>query len=78
LTNQQKSFPYSLPSKRRFIPDGKLSSNGIYKGTALRAVTLNMGGIGTGCVAFSGDGGLRQWQLQSRTFFFQSSHDFVF
>lgn len=26
------------------------------------AVTLPLGGLGTGTIAFSGDGGLRQWQ----------------
>jgi non-lysosomal glucosylceramidase len=34
-----------------------------YRGEALRAVTLPLGGIGTGTVALAGDGGLRQWQL---------------
>jgi uncharacterized protein (DUF608 family) len=34
-----------------------------YRGEALRAVTLPLGGIGTGTVALAGDGGLRQWQI---------------
>jgi uncharacterized protein (DUF608 family) len=34
-----------------------------YRGEALRAVTLPLGGIGTGSVALAGDGGLRQWQI---------------
>ena len=34
-----------------------------YRGGALRAVTLPLGGIGTGSVALAGDGGLRQWQI---------------
>ena len=34
-----------------------------YRGERLRAVTLPLGGIGTGCVALAGDGGLRQWQI---------------
>src|SRR3981189_1128149 len=35
----------------------------VYRGEALRALTLPLGGIGTGTVALAGDGGLRQWQL---------------
>jgi non-lysosomal glucosylceramidase len=34
-----------------------------YRGEALRAVALPLGGIGTGSVAMAGDGGLRQWQI---------------
>lgn len=34
-----------------------------YRGDALRALTLPLGGIGTGSVALAGDGGLRQWQI---------------
>ena len=34
-----------------------------YRGEALRAVTLPLGGIGTGSVALAGDGSLRQWQI---------------
>lgn len=34
-----------------------------YRGDALRAVALPLGGIGTGSVALAGDGGLRQWQI---------------
>src|SRR5438045_65681 len=34
-----------------------------YRGAALRAVALPLGGIGTGSVALAGDGGLRQWQI---------------
>jgi uncharacterized protein (DUF608 family) len=34
-----------------------------YRGEALRAVALPLGGIGTGTVALAGDGGLRQWQI---------------
>ena len=34
-----------------------------HRGEALRAVTLPLGGIGTGSVALAGDGGLRQWQI---------------
>ena len=32
----------------------------IYRGEALRALTLPLGGIGTGSIALAGDGGLRQ------------------
>src|ERR1700682_1778666 len=38
-------------------------SGPIYRGEALRALTLPLGGVGTGTVALAGDGGLRQWQL---------------
>jgi non-lysosomal glucosylceramidase len=34
-----------------------------YRGDALRAVALPLGGIGAGSVALAGDGGLRQWQI---------------
>ena len=34
-----------------------------FRGEALRAVALPLGGIGTGSVAMAGDGGLRQWQI---------------
>jgi uncharacterized protein (DUF608 family) len=34
-----------------------------YRGEALRAVALPLGGIGTGSMALAGDGGLRQWQI---------------
>jgi non-lysosomal glucosylceramidase len=36
-----------------------------YRGEALRAVALPIGGIGTGSVAVAGDGGLRQWQISN-------------
>lgn len=35
----------------------------IYRGEALRAVALPLGGIGTGNLAIAGDGTLRQWQI---------------
>lgn len=35
----------------------------IYRGENLRAVAMPLGGIGTGCIALAGDGGLRQWQI---------------
>src|SRR4030081_2665238 len=35
----------------------------VYRGEALRALALPLGGIGTGSVALAGDGGLRQWQI---------------
>src|ERR1700716_1636401 len=38
-------------------------SGPLYRGEALRAVALPLGGLGTGSIAVAGDGGLRQWQL---------------
>jgi uncharacterized protein (DUF608 family) len=35
----------------------------VYRGEALRALALPLGGIGTGSIALAGDGGLRQWQI---------------
>jgi uncharacterized protein (DUF608 family) len=35
----------------------------IYRGERLRALTMPLGGIGTGSIALAGDGGLRQWQI---------------
>ncbi|MFW5868516.1 MAG: GH116 family glycosyl-hydrolase, partial [Armatimonadota bacterium] len=35
----------------------------VYSGDSLRAVTMPMGGIGTGNFALAGDGTLRQWQI---------------
>jgi uncharacterized protein (DUF608 family) len=35
----------------------------IYRGERLRALTMPLGGIGTGAIALAGDGGLRQWQI---------------
>src|SRR3954468_6881857 len=34
-----------------------------YRGEALRALTLPLGGVGAGNVSLAGDGGLRQWQI---------------
>jgi uncharacterized protein (DUF608 family) len=34
-----------------------------YRGEALRAVAMPLGGLGTGSIALCGDGGLRQWQI---------------
>eukprot|EP00056_Hartaetosiga_gracilis_P003823 m.67759 g.67759 ORF g.67759 m.67759 type:complete len:704 (+) comp11593_c1_seq1:153-2264(+) len=38
----------------------------LYSGTSLRAFTFPLGVTGGGCVSLSGDGGLRQWQIQNR------------
>ena len=46
------------------IAPTKLNANMFYSGQALRAVTLPLGGLGTGSIAFAGDGGLREWQVQ--------------
>lgn len=35
----------------------------VYRGEALRAVAMPLGGLGTGSVALCGDGSLRQWQI---------------
>jgi len=35
----------------------------VYRGAALRALTMPMGGIGTGNFVLAGDGTLRQWQI---------------
>jgi non-lysosomal glucosylceramidase len=35
----------------------------VYQGDALRAVTMPLGGLGTGSIALCGDGSLRQWQI---------------
>ncbi len=34
-----------------------------YINSALRSLTLPLGGVGTGSIALAGDGGLRQWQI---------------
>ena len=39
------------------------SARAVYRGEALRAVAMPLGGLGTGSLAICGDGGLRQWQL---------------
>ena len=38
----------------------------VYKGDALRAAAMPLGGIGTGTIALAGDGSLRQWQIQNQ------------
>jgi non-lysosomal glucosylceramidase len=35
----------------------------LYQGDTLRAVTMPLGGLGTGSIALCGDGSLRQWQI---------------
>ncbi|MBA2278229.1 MAG: hypothetical protein H0W06_10755, partial [Chloroflexia bacterium] len=37
-----------------------------YRGEALRAVAMPLGGIGTGTIALAGDGSLRQWQIHNQ------------
>lgn len=37
-----------------------------YRGDALRAVAMPLGGIGTGSIALCGDGSLRQWQIHNQ------------
>lgn len=38
----------------------------VFKGEALRAVAMPLGGLGTGTIAVSGDGSLRQWQIHNQ------------
>lgn len=38
----------------------------VYKGEALRAVAMPLGGLGTGTIAVAGDGSLRQWQIHNQ------------
>lgn len=38
----------------------------VYKGEALRAVAMPIGGLGTGTIAVAGDGSLRQWQIHNQ------------
>jgi uncharacterized protein (DUF608 family) len=38
----------------------------IYRGEALRAVAMPLGGLGTGTIALAGDGSLRQWQIHNQ------------
>ncbi|MCC6793262.1 MAG: hypothetical protein IT336_16375, partial [Thermomicrobiales bacterium] len=40
--------------------------DGRYRGAGLRAVTMPLGGIGTGSIAIAGDGSLRQWQIHNQ------------
>jgi uncharacterized protein (DUF608 family) len=37
-----------------------------YRGEALRAVAMPLGGLGTGTIALAGDGSLRQWQIHNQ------------
>lgn len=53
---------FILKKNKSYVADHSISSNMQYTGKALMAVTLPLGGLGTGTIAFSGDGGLRQWQ----------------
>ena len=38
----------------------------VYRGEALRAVAMPLGGLGTGTIALAGDGSLRQWQIHNQ------------
>ncbi|MCC6790579.1 MAG: hypothetical protein IT336_02785, partial [Thermomicrobiales bacterium] len=42
------------------------SDRGVYRGEALRAVAMPLGGLGTGTIALAGDGSLRQWQIHNQ------------
>jgi uncharacterized protein (DUF608 family) len=54
------SAPTVTASEKRTVSEALT-----YRGDALRAVALPLGGIGTGTVALAGDGGLRQWQISN-------------
>jgi len=47
-------------AERRPPPDN------VYRGEALRAVAMPLGGLGTGSIALAGDGSLRQWQIHNQ------------
>ena len=38
----------------------------VFRGEALRAVAMPLGGLGTGTIALAGDGSLRQWQIHNQ------------
>lgn len=38
----------------------------VYRGDAIRAIAMPLGGIGTGTIALAGDGSLRQWQIHNQ------------
>ncbi|CAA9572960.1 MAG: GH116 [uncultured Thermomicrobiales bacterium] len=38
----------------------------VYRGDALRAAAMPLGGLGTGTIALAGDGSLRQWQIHNQ------------
>lgn len=46
-------------------PTAQAQERFTYRGDALRAVTLPLGGVGAGSIALAGDGGLRQWQIMN-------------
>ena len=43
-----------------------MTADGLYRGEALRAVAMPLGGLGTGSIALAGDGSLRQWQIHNQ------------
>lgn len=54
-----------MPPKPIPSPDPRRERK-VYRGEALRAVAMPLGGIGTGTIALCGDGSLRQWQIHNR------------
>jgi len=48
------------------MPSSSLRHRKVYRGEALRAVAMPLGGIGTGTLALCGDGSLRQWQIHNQ------------
>jgi len=54
-TQDEGPVKESLPRARR-----------TYRGDALRAVAMPLGGLGTGSIALCGDGSLRQWQITNQ------------
>ena len=51
------------PPGARLPSASQRSDRIVYRGEKLRAVAMPLGGIGTGSIALTGDGGLRQWQI---------------
>src|SRR5437868_15403655 len=45
---------------------GSSRTQHVYRGEALRAVAMPLGGIGSGTIALCGDGSLRQWQIHNQ------------
>lgn len=60
MADDDQPFPIGMKGLAR-----KMSAN-VFKGEALRAVAMPLGGLGTGTIALAGDGSLRQWQIHNQ------------